>query len=632
MDYSYNGERTALELFKDGDSARAYEFFGAHLVSCDGVSGVRFRVWAPNALSVSVVGDFNDWNQDSDCMNKIGDGVWELFIEGIGQLAIYKYCIKTPSSETIFKADPYAFYAQKRPDNASRVFDIEGYEWGDGEWLAQRENRDTLKMPMNIYELHAGTWKRNDDGSFYSYTQLADELVPYLCDMHYTHIQLMPIMEYPYDGSWGYQTTGYFAPTSRYGCPKDLMYLIDKLHQANIGVILDWVASNFPKDDFALAEFDGTALYENENPQRGEHPSWKTCLFDYSKPEVVSFLVSSACFWLEKYHADALRVGALSSMLYLDFGKKKGEWLPNQFGGKENLDAIDFIKRMNTAVHTFYKGALVFVEEVTSWPKLTHKIEEGGLGFDYKWNMGWMNDMLHYMTLDSQWRPFNHDNLTYSFFYAFSEHFVLPLSHDEASGGKGSLLSRMPGGSSTGFADLRAFITYMYAHPGKKLVFMGIETGQAEEWNEETVLNWNLTENSANRQLKNFFRELNRLYLDTKPFYERDTIWKGFDWIHHDDFTNSVIAFKRTDEDGNEIIAVCNFRPVKHESYKIGVPQYGVYDEFFTSDAEEFGGTGVKNGHRIMPEKMKIHGCNQGLALTLPPMSVIYLKCVEKLD
>ena len=631
MEHGFNDMREAFKLFTDGDSVRAYEFLGARVASRDEESGVLFRVWAPNALSVSVVGDFNDWNKTAHFMKRSYEGIWELFVPGIPEFGLYKYCIETPWFEKILKSDPYAYYAEVRPDNASRVYDIEGYEWHDSEWLDKRAATDLTREPVNIYELHAGTWKRNPDGSFYTYTQIADDLVPYMTEMRYTHVQLMPIMEYPFDGSWGYQTTGYFAPTARYGEPKEFMYLVDRLHQANIGIILDWVPSNFPKDSFALAKFDGTALYEDENPLKGERPLWDTCLFDYSKPEVVSFLISNANFWLEKYHADGIRLGALSSMLYLDYAKKRGEWIPNALGGKENLEAVAFVKKLNETVHALHPGIIMCVEEVTSWPKLTHSVESGGLGFDYKWNMGWMNDMLHYMTLDSKWRPFNHDNLTYSFFYAFSEHFLLPLSHDEASGGKGSLLSRMPGGSKKGFDDLRAFLTYMYAHPGKKLVFMGIETGQTQEWNEETVLDWQTSDNIAREQLHVFFKELNKLYIEAKPFYTMDTIWKGFDWIHHDDFTNSVIAFKRSDEEGNEIIAVCNFRPVKHERYKIGVPVYGVYDEIFNSDDERFGGTGVSNGHRIIPEQIRLHGYNQGLALTLPPMSVIYLKCIEKL-
>ena len=631
MEHGFNDMREAFKLFTDGDSVRAYEFLGARVASRDEESGVLFRVWAPNALSVSVVGDFNDWNKTAHFMKRSYEGIWELFVPGIPEFGLYKYCIETPWFEKILKSDPYAYYAEVRPDNASRVYDIEGYEWHDREWLEKRAATDLTREPVNIYELHAGTWKRNPDGSFYTYTQIADELVPYMTEMRYTHVQLMPIMEYPFDGSWGYQTTGYFAPTARYGEPKEFMYLVDRLHQANIGIILDWVPSNFPKDSFALAKFDGTALYEDENPLKGERPLWDTCLFDYSKPEVVSFLISNANFWLEKYHADGIRLGALSSMLYLDYAKQRGEWIPNALGGKENLEAVAFVKKLNETAHALHPGIIMCVEEVTSWPKLTYSVESGGLGFDYKWNMGWMNDMLHYMTLDSKWRPFNHDNLTYSFFYAFSEHFLLPLSHDEASGGKGSLLSRMPGGSKKGFDDLRAFLTYMYAHPGKKLVFMGIETGQTQEWNEETVLDWQTSDNIAREQLHVFFKELNKLYIEAKPFYTMDTIWKGFDWIHHDDFTNSVIAFKRSDEEGNEIIAVCNFRPVKHERYKIGVPVYGVYDEIFNSDDERFGGTGVSNGHRIITEQIRLHGYNQGLALTLPPMSVIYLKCIEKL-
>ncbi len=629
MNYSFNDERSEITRFCDGDSVRAYQFFGAHPVQQDGKPGVLFRVWAPNAENVSVVGDFNDWDKNAAFMSKRDGGAWELFLEGVTEGQSYKYCIQTPWFERILKSDPFAFYAQMRPDNASVVYDINGYEWNDGDWLDRRRETDSLKQPLNIYEVHLGSWKRNEDGSFMSYRRFADELTAYVTDMHYTHVQLMPIMEYPYDGSWGYQTTGYFAPTSRYGEPKDFMYLVDRLHQAGIGVIVDWVPSNFPKDSFGLVKFDGTALFENEDPKLGERPSWDTCLFNFAKPEVLSFLVSAAVFWFDYYHLDGLRVGALSSMLYLDYGKAEGEWEPNKFGGKENLEAIAFVKRLNTAVHMHHPNVLMFAEENTSWSKITHKIEEGGMGFDYKWNRGWMNDMLNYMTLDPQWRPFNHDNLTYSFFYAFSEHFLLPLSHDEVSKGKGTLLSRMPGNESDKFADLRAFITYMYAHPGKKLLFMGTESGQIIEWDYRIPVFWNLLEEEKHRRLQSFFRELNRFYLENRPFYERDASWKGFDWIHHDDYTNSVIAFKRTDEDDNEIIAVCNFRPVKHEKYFIGVSKDAVYAEVFNSDRAEFGGSGVVNGGEIRPVPMKIHGCNQGLSLTLPPMGVIYLKCVN---
>ena len=630
MNYSFNDSRSEITLFCEGDSVGAYRYFGAHPEERDGKQGVVFRVWAPNAESVSVVGDFNDWNKNADFMSKREGGSWELFIEGLGTGHSYKYCIETPWFEKILKSDPFAFYAQKRPDNASIIYDINGYEWNDGAWLERRRNTDSLKAPMNIYEVHLGSWKRNPDNSFYSYRQFADELTDYMTDMHYTHVQLMPIMEYPFDGSWGYQTTGYFAATSRYGEPKDFMYMVDKLHQAGIGVLVDWVPSNFPKDDFALSKFDGTALFEDEDPKLGERPSWDTCLFNFAKPEVLSFLVSAAHFWFQNYHVDGMRVGSLSSMLYLDYGKAPSEWEPNKFGGKENLEAIEFVKRLNTSVHMYYPDVLMFAEENTSWSKITHKIEEGGMGFDYKWNRGWMNDMLNYMSLEPQWRPFNHDNLTYSFFYAFSEHFLLPLSHDEVSKGKGTLHSRLPGNSEDRFADLRAFITYMYAHPGKKLLFMGTESGQTIEWDYDVPIFWNLLEKEEHRKLQDFFRKLNLFYLENRPFFERDTSWKGFDWIHHDDYTNSVIAFKRTDEEDNEIIAVCNFRPVKHEKYFIGVSKDVTYAEIFNSDDAAFGGSGVTNGQNIVPVPKKIHGCNQGLSLTLPPMCVIYLKAIAQ--
>ena len=632
MNYSLNDSRNALELFKSGDAVRAYDFFGAHLVNWDGREGVVFRVWAPNALSVSVVGNFNDWDNTSHFMYRIDSSSWELFIEGLKPFELYKYCIETPYFEKILKTDPFAFHAETRPDNASVIYDIEQYKWDDEQWFADRLNGDNLKKPMNIYEIHAGSWRRNPDGNFFSYRRLAEELVPYLKEMNYTHVQLMPVMEYPFDGSWGFQTTGYFAATSRYGTPADLMYLIDMLHRENIGVIMDWVPSNFPKDPHGLVKFDGTCLFENEDPKLGERSAWGTCLFNFSRNEVISFLVSSAMFWLDKFHFDGLRVGALSSMLYLDYGKEEGEWLPNKFGGKENLESIAFIKRLNTAVHTFHPDVMMFAEENTSWSKLTHKVEEGGLGFDYKWNMGWMNDMLHYMSLNSLWRPFNHDNLTYSFFYAFSEHFLLPISHDEVSHGKGSLINKMPGEYDDKFSGVRAFITYMYAHPGKKLVFMGTEIGQFDEWDADAELQWDLLSFEKHAMLKTFFKELNSFYLANKPMYELDTSWKGFDWIHHDDYTNSVIAFKRTDSEGNEIIAVCNFQPAKRENYFIGVPEYGLYDEVFSSDDERFGGTGVSNGCDIKPELMKIHGCDQGLSLTLLPLGVIYLKLTQLLE
>ena len=632
MNYSFNEARPALEVFHTGDSVRAYDFLGAHLVNRNDKNGVVFRVWAPTARSVSVAGDFNNWNNEANYMYNIGYGVWEVFVEGVKQFCTYKYCIEIEYGDRLMKADPYAFHAQTRPGQASVVYDIESYSWNDSEWFNKRKENNISSSPMNIYEIHAGSWRKYPDGNFFNYQKLADELIPYLKEMHYTHVQLMPIMEYPYDGSWGFQTTGYYAPTSRYGTPSDFMAFVDKLHGEGIGVILDWVPSNFPTDDFGLARFDGSPLYESNDPKTSKRDSWGTCLFNYARFEVTSFLVSCAMFWLDKYHIDGLRIGALSSMLYLDYGKTEGEWEPNKFGGKENLDAVDFVKRLNTAVHMYHPDVMMFAEENTSWPKLTHKIEDGGLGFDFKWNMGWMNDMLHYMSLNSMWRPFNHDSLTFSFYYAFSEKFLLPISHDEVSHGKGSLIKQMPGKYDEQFAGVRAFITYMYAHPGKKLVFMGTEIGQFDEWNHEEAIQWDLLEFEKHKKLRTFFKELNKFYLDCKPLYELDTVWKGFDWIHHDDYTNSVIAFKRTDKNGDEIVSVCNFQPIRRDEYCIGVPKYGLYDEVFNSDEERFGGSGVVNGNNIKTEVMKIHGFDQGLSLTLPPLSVIYLRCAKELE
>ena len=632
MNYSFNEARPALEVFHTGDSVRAYDFLGAHLVNRNDKNGVVFRVWAPTARSVSVAGDFNNWNNEANYMYNIGYGVWEVFVEGVKQFCTYKYCIESEYGDRLMKADPYAFHAQTRPGQASVVYDIESYSWNDSEWFNKRKENNISSSPMNIYEIHAGSWRKYPDGNFFNYQKLADELIPYLKEMHYTHVQLMPIMEHPYDGSWGFQTTGYYAPTSRYGTPSDFMAFVDKLHGEGIGVILDWVPSNFPTDDFGLARFDGSPLYESNNPKTSKRDSWGTCLFNYARFEVTSFLVSCAMFWLDKYHIDGLRIGALSSMLYLDYGKTEGEWEPNKFGGKENLDAVDFVKRLNTAVHMYHPDVMMFAEENTSWPKLTHKIEDGGLGFDFKWNMGWMNDMLHYMSLNSMWRPFNHDSLTFSFYYAFSEKFLLPISHDEVSHGKGSLIKQMPGKYDEQFAGVRAFITYMYAHPGKKLVFMGTEIGQFDEWNHEEAIQWDLLEFEKHKKLRTFFKELNKFYLDCKPLYELDTVWKGFDWIHHDDYTNSVIAFKRTDKNGDEIVSVCNFQPIRRDEYCIGVPKYGLYDEVFNSDEERFGGSGVVNGNNIKTEVMKIHGFDQGLSLTLPPLSVIYLRCAKELE
>ena len=631
MKYVFNDERSPLRLFSDGDAVRAYDFLGAHFINLDGRNGVIFRVWAPNAITVSLVGDFNNWNQKANYMYKIGGGVWELFIENLNEFAVYKFCIETVDHTNILKSDPFAFHCQTRPENASMVFNTNQYVWHDSYWMENRQNTSSPDKPMNIYEIHAGSWKKYPDGNYFNYQKIADELIPYLKEMNYTHVQLMPLMEYPYDPSWGYQTTGYFAATSRYGTPCDLMALIDRCHMEGIGVIMEIVPSNFPKDDYGLYKFDGTCLYEDNNPKKGQRDSWGTCLFNFQRYEVISFLISAVMFWFDKYHIDGMRIGAVSSMLYLDYGKKDGEWVPNRFGGNENLEAIDFIKRLNKAVHMYHPSALTFAEENTSWPKLTLPIEEGGLGFDYKWNMGWMNDTLHYMSLDPLWRPFNHDNLTFSFFYAFSERFILPISHDEVAHGKGSLISKMPGDYDSKFAGVRTFITYMYAHPGKKLVFMGCEIGQFDEWDSDSGIQWDLLKFEKHNALYTFFKAINKFYIEHKPLYELDNTPKGFEWIHRNDYTQSVIAFRRTDSDGNEIIAVCNFQPTVHENYMIGVPRFGEYEEIFNSDLTEFGGTGVSNTGTLTTVPMKIHGYKQGLSLTLPPLGVIYLKCTKEL-
>ena len=619
-------------LFHQGNNFEAYRYFGSHLEEQDGQPGAVFRVWAPHAKAVSVVGDFNSWVPTSHPMEKVSDGIWELFIPGIKIYDVYKYCITTPADELVYKADPYAFHAETRPSNGSKVFDISGFDWHDAAWEDAQKKNDVINGPMSIYELHVGSWKMKEDGVPYNYSDLADQLVPYIKDMGYTHVELLPITEYPFDGSWGYQVSGYFAPTSRYGTPHDFMEFVDKLHAAGIGVILDWVPAHFPKDAYGLYMFDGAPCYEDPNPRRGEHKEWGTMVFNFGMPEVESFLVSSALFWIEQYHVDGLRVDAVASMLYLDYNRRDGEWEQNVKGGKENLEAIAFLQKCNTAILGRHPHKMMIAEESTAWPLVTKPAADGGLGFNFKWNMGWMNDMLHYMSLNSMWRPFNHDSLTFSFYYAFSEKFLLPISHDEVSHGKGSLIKQMPGKYDEQFAGVRAFITYMYAHPGKKLVFMGTEIGQFDEWNHEEAIQWDLLEFEKHKKLRTFFKELNKFYLDCKPLYELDTVWKGFDWIHHDDYTNSVIAFKRTDKNGDEIVSVCNFQPIRRDEYCIGVPKYGLYDEVFNSDEERFGGSGVVNGNNIKTEVMKIHGFDQGLSLTLPPLSVIYLRCAKELD
>ena len=633
MAYSLNDTRPPLEQFLQGESTRAYEFLGSHFVTWDNRGGVVFRVWAPNAKSVSVVGDFNDWNPDANYMYRISDsGVWELFIEGVWEFACYKYCVETPWNDRLMKTDPYAFHCETRPDNASRVYYIDGYEWNDGAWYDYKKEHPHIKQPINVYEMNAGSWRKFEDGNQFSYRKLADELVPYVKEMGYTHIEFMPLTEYPFDGSWGYQVTGYYAATSRFGEPKDLMYLIDRCHQEGIGVILDWVPAHFPKDAHGLGRFDGTGCYEYEDWRIGEHKEWGTYIFNYGRYEVTSFLVSSAMFWIEKYHIDGIRVDAVASMLYLDYNRKDGEWIANAYGGRENLVAVDFIQKLNNVVHMFHPDVMMIAEESTAWPSVTrYPIEGLGLGFDYKWNMGWMNDMLSYISLDPLWRNYHHDTLTFSMVYAFSENFMLPISHDEVVYGKGSLINKMPGDYDQKFQGVRGFVSYMMAHPGKKLMFMGSEIGQFDEWNANEQLQWNLLSYDKHRQLNDFFKAANKFYRDTPAMHENDYDWNGFQWVALDDYQNSVIAFRRIAEDGSEILCVCNFQPVTRENYRVGVPVYGVYQEVFNSEAEEFGGTGIGNPGDIKAKNEKDHELDYHIVLTLPPLGVCYYKLVKEM-
>ena len=616
-------------LFKQGNNFEAYRFFGAHMERQGDREGVVFRTWAPHAKAVCIVGDFNSWVPGSHPMQQLEDsGIWEAFVPGIQEYDVYKYCITTQSDELLFKADPYAFHAETRPSNGSKVYNLEGYQWQDGEWEAKQKKADPINAPMNIYELHAGSWKVKENGDPYNYSELADQLIPYLQYMGYTHVELLPVTEHPFDGSWGYQVTGYFAPTSRYGTPKDFMNFVDKCHQAGIAVIMDWVPAHFPKDAFGLYMYDGAPCYEDPNPRRGEHKEWGTMVFNYGMPEVESFLVSSALFWIEQYHIDGLRVDAVASMLYLDYNRRDGEWEANIHGGKENLEAIAFLRKLNSTVLGRHPHKLMIAEESTAWPMVSKPAEDGGLGFNFKWNMGWMNDMLSYMSTDPLFRAGNHNKVTFSFFYAFSENFVLPISHDEVVHGKGSLINKMPGEYKDKFANLRTFYGYMMAHPGKKLLFMGQEFAQFSEWNEAKGLDWMLLEYDSHRQMEAYVRDLNHFYTEHPELWEVDYSWEGFQWIVPDDNQQSVIAFLRRDAKGKMIMVVCNFNPIQRVDYQMGVPNPGTYKELLNSDDVKYGGGGVHNPAK-RTRKKPMHGFDQSIQLTLPPLSTVYLAVPE---
>jgi 1,4-alpha-glucan branching enzyme len=621
-----------LHLIGEGSHLRNYEKLGAHLMTLGGVPGVCFAVWAPNATRVSVVGDFNHWDGRRHPMrNHPGNGIWDLFIPGLTEDALYKFEIKSQSGEPIaLKADPFAFAFEPPPRTASRVFNIDAYRWGDASWMDARVHQNALERPVAIYEVHLGSWMRvsQEGNRFLTYRELAHRLADYVTEMGYTHVELLPITEHPFYGSWGYQTIGYFAPTCRYGTPTDFMCFVDYLHQRGIGVILDWVPSHFPRDPHGLAYFDGTHLYEHEDPRKGEHREWGTLTFNYGRKEVDNFLLGNALFWLERYHLDGLRVDAVASMLYLDYSRKPGEWIPNVHGGHENLEAVAFLRRFNELVYEYHPGVMTIAEESTAWPQVSRPTYVGGLGFGLKWNMGWMHDMLEYMALDPIYRSYQHNSLTFGLLYAFTENFTLPISHDEVVHGKGSLLGKMSGDAWQKFANLRCFSVCMYGHPGKKLLFMGGEFGQWREWDHDRSLDWHLlTEGPHHKGLQLLMRNLNHLYRSQPALYEVDFEPRGFEWIDCHDWQGSAVAFLRRAKDPDDfVVVVCNFTPVPRYDYRIGVPTGGYYVELLNSDAAIYGGSNIGNGGGVTAEPIPDHGRPFSLRLTLPPLAGLILK------
>jgi 1,4-alpha-glucan branching enzyme len=638
-----------LHLFGEGNHHRIYEKLGAHLTAVDGVQGVYFAVWAPSARNVSILGDFNDWDGRLHQMRKRNNSVWELFIPDLGDGTHYKYEIKNWEGHIYEKSDPYGFFQEVRPKTASIVANLNTYQWQDDDWLEKRRTTDILKQPISVYEVHLGSWLHasssdktpllagesepvqvsewNTGARFLSYYELADKLIPYVKEMGYTHIELLPIAEHPFDGSWGYQVTGYYAPTSRYGTPQDFMYFVDRCHQSGIGVIVDWVPGHFPKDGHGLAFFDGTHLYEHADPRQGEHKEWGTLVFNYSRNEVRNFLVANVLFWFDKYHIDGIRVDAVASMLYLDYCRKPGEWVANKYGGRENLDAADFLRQVNSVLFSYYPGALSIAEESTDWPMVSWPTYVGGLGFNLKWNMGWMHDMLDYFSMDPWFRQFHQNNVTFSMWYNHSENYMLALSHDEVVHGKSNMIGKMPGDEWQKYANVRCLFTYMFSHPGKKTMFMSMEFGQWSEWNVWGDLEWSLLQYEPHQKLKQFFVDLNALYKSQPALYSRDFEEAGFQWIDCSDNRHSVVAFVRRAQDPADfVIVVCNFTPQPHSHYRVGVPEMGFYTELFNSDARQFGGSNMGNLGGKWTDDWSFHNMPYSLDLCLPPLSTLIFK------
>ncbi len=621
-----------LHLFHHGENFRAYELMGAHSVTINRKVGYVFRVWAPRATRVSVVGEFNGWDPDTHVMEKMIDGeTFELFIPDLKQFDTYKYCIDTKDGRRLFKADPYAYHAEtpnETSSNASKLFNLNGFKWTDKAYLDKQKHTDIYRAPMNVYEVNLLSWRKKEDGNYYSYRELASVLVDYVAKMGYTHVELMPVMEHPFDGSWGYQVTGYYATTSRLGTPHDFMYLVDCFHKAGIGVILDWVPAHFPKDAFGLYEFDGEPLYEASQWDRMENKGWGTRKFDYGRNEILSFLISNALFYFDKFHVDGLRVDAVASMLYLDYDKRDGEWVPNIYGENKNLEAIAFLRRLNEAVFSYYPKALMIAEESTAWPLVTKPTSMGGLGFNFKWNMGWMNDVLTYFSTDPLYRKHHHHQLTFSMMYAFSENYVLPISHDEVVHGKASLIGKMPGSYEEKFAGVRSFLGYMMSHPGKKLNFMGSEIGQFKEWNYKEGIEFFLQDYPPHEKLSKMVKELNVLYKNTPALYEIEDSWEGFEWLAADDWEQNFLAYKRKDKEGNTIVVLLNFAGSERTNYRLGLEK-GKYQVVFNTDSTRFGGNGEMRKTIFNTTKTPSHGKENSICVTLPKLTCVYLKKIN---